>query len=81
MRLNLDHELDHGRIAWSRAVSQACLTATLMAIAALRRLRFTGPEIAELLDRPQSTVSGILTRIEIGRLRDRRAASSPEVLE
>jgi len=38
------------------------------AIAALRRLRFTGPEIAELLDRPLSTVSGILTRIGMGRL-------------
>lgn len=29
------------------------------AIAALRRVRFTGPEIAELLDMPLSTVSGI----------------------
>ena len=38
------------------------------AIAALRRLRFTGPEIAELLDRPLSTVSGILTRIGMGKL-------------
>jgi transposase InsO family protein len=37
-------------------------------IAALRRLRFTGPEIAEVLDRPVSTVSGILTRIGMGRL-------------
>jgi transposase InsO family protein len=38
------------------------------AIAALRRLRFTGPEIAELLDMALSTVSGILTRIGLGRL-------------
>jgi transposase InsO family protein len=38
------------------------------AIAALRRLRFTGPEIAELLDMAVSTVSGILTRIGMGRL-------------
>jgi len=38
------------------------------AIAALRRLRFTGPEIAELLGMPVSTVSGILTRIGLGRL-------------
>jgi transposase InsO family protein len=37
-------------------------------IAALRRLRFTGPEIAELLDMAGSTVSGILTRIGLGRL-------------
>jgi transposase InsO family protein len=40
----------------------------IQAIAALRRLRFTGAEIAELLDRPLSTVSGILTRIGMGRL-------------
>ena len=38
------------------------------AIAALRRLRFTGPEIAELLGMPVSTVSGILTRTGMGRL-------------
>jgi transposase InsO family protein/transposase len=37
-------------------------------IAALRRLRFTGPEIAELLDMALSTVSGILARIGMGRL-------------
>ena len=37
-------------------------------IKALRRLRFTGPEIAELLDMPLSTVSGILTRIGLGKL-------------
>jgi transposase InsO family protein/transposase len=41
---------------------------TIQAIAALRRLRFTGPEIAEVLDRPLSTVSGILARIGMGRL-------------
>jgi transposase InsO family protein len=38
------------------------------AIVALRRLRFTGAEIAELLGRPLSTVSGILTRIGMGKL-------------
>jgi transposase InsO family protein len=38
------------------------------AIAALRRLRFTGAEIAELLEMAVSTVSGILTRIGLGRL-------------
>jgi transposase InsO family protein len=37
-------------------------------IAALRRLRFTGPELAELLEMPLSTVSGILTRIGMGKL-------------
>jgi transposase InsO family protein len=40
----------------------------VQAIAALRRLRFTGPEIAELLTMPLSTVSGILTRIGLGKL-------------
>jgi transposase InsO family protein len=38
------------------------------AIAALRRLRFSGPEIADLLEMPVSTVSGILTRIGLGKL-------------
>src|SRR3954469_16838822 len=38
------------------------------AIAALRRLRFTGPEVAELLDMPLSTVSGVLQRIGMGKL-------------
>ncbi len=37
-------------------------------IAALRRLRMTGAEIAETLDMALSTVSGILTRIGLGRL-------------
>ena len=38
------------------------------AIAALRRLRFTGAEIAECSAMPLSTVSGILTRIGMGKL-------------
>jgi transposase InsO family protein len=38
------------------------------AIAALRRLRFTGPEIAEVLGMALSTVSGILCRIGMGKL-------------
>ena len=40
----------------------------IAAIAALRRLRMSGPEIAEVLEMPVSTVSGILTRIGMGRL-------------
>jgi transposase InsO family protein len=40
----------------------------VQAIAALRRLRFTGPEIAETLGMALSTVSGVLTRIGMGRL-------------
>ncbi len=38
------------------------------AIAALRRLRFTGAEIAELLGMALSTVSGVLARIGMGKL-------------
>jgi hypothetical protein len=41
---------------------------TIATIAVLRRLRFTGPEISETLGMPLSTVSGILTRIGMGRL-------------
>jgi transposase InsO family protein len=37
-------------------------------IAALRRLRMTGPEISDVLDMPVATVSGILTRIGLGKL-------------
>ena len=40
----------------------------VQAIAALRRLRFTGPEIAEVLEMALSTVSGILTRLGMGKL-------------
>jgi len=35
-------------------------------IAALRRLRTTGPEIAETLDLALSTVSGVLTSVGMG---------------
>ena len=37
-------------------------------IAALRRLRMTGAEIAETLQMPETTVSGLLTAIGMGRL-------------
>ena len=37
-------------------------------IAALRRLRFTGPEIAELLEMATSTVSAVLKRVGLGKL-------------
>jgi len=40
----------------------------VQAIAALRRLRFTGPEIAEVLGMATSTVSGVLARIGMGKL-------------
>jgi transposase InsO family protein len=51
-----------------RTVANRTYERRVEAIAALRRLRFTGPEIAELLQMPLSTVSGILTRIGMGRL-------------
>jgi transposase InsO family protein len=40
----------------------------VQAIAALRRLRMTGAEIAEVLDMAVSTVSAVLTRIGMGKL-------------
>jgi transposase InsO family protein len=40
----------------------------IQVIACLRRLRMTGAEIAEVLRMPQTTVSGILTRIGMGKL-------------
>lgn len=42
--------------------------ARVAVIAGLRRLRMTGAEIAEALAMPSSTVSGILTRIGLGKL-------------
>jgi transposase InsO family protein len=51
-----------------KVVANRCDEHVIAAIAALRRVRFTGPEIAEVLDRPLSTVSGILTRIGMGKL-------------
>jgi transposase len=41
---------------------------TVELIAALRKLRFSGPQIAELTGRPLSTVCAILKRIGMGRL-------------
>ena len=40
----------------------------VQAIAALRRLQLTGPEIAELLEMATSTVSAVLKRIGLGKL-------------
>src|SRR5436190_340184 len=42
--------------------------ATVQLLAALRRLRFTAPELADLLDLPASTISGLLKRIGMGKL-------------
>jgi transposase InsO family protein len=41
---------------------------TVELIAALRKLRFSGPQIADLIDRPLSTVCAVLKRIGMGRL-------------
>ena len=51
-----------------RIVANRTCERRIEAIAALRRLRCTGPEIAETLGMALSTVSGILTRIGLGRL-------------
>ena len=41
---------------------------TVQLLAALRRLRFTAPELADLLEMPCSTISGVLKRIGMGKL-------------
>jgi transposase InsO family protein len=51
-----------------RRVANRTSPARVEAIAALRRLRFTGPQIAELLDMPDWTVSGLLKDLGMGRL-------------
>ena len=58
----------HDRSSAPRSVANRTDERRIEAIAALRRLRFTGPEIAETLGMALSTVSGILTRIGMGRL-------------
>jgi transposase InsO family protein len=51
-----------------RRVHNATPPDRVEAIAALRRVRLTGPEIAEVLEMPTSTVSAVLARIGLGRL-------------
>jgi transposase InsO family protein len=51
-----------------RRVANATPPERVEAIAALRRLRLTGPEIAETLEMATSTVSAVLRRIGLGRL-------------
>jgi transposase InsO family protein len=50
-------------------------------IASLRRLRMTGAEIAETLGMPASTVSGILTRVGLGKLWRLEPAEPPNRYE
>jgi transposase InsO family protein len=51
-----------------RTVHNATAPDRVEAIAALRRLRLTGPEIAETLEMATSTVSAVLKRIGLGKL-------------
>ena len=51
-----------------RRVHNATAAERVEAIAALRRLRLTGPEIAEILEMATSTVSAVLGRIGLGKL-------------
>jgi transposase InsO family protein len=51
-----------------RSVANRTAEDRIQAIAALRRLRMTAAEIAEVLRMPATTVSGVLTRIGMGRL-------------
>lgn len=51
-----------------RRVHNATPAERVEAIAALRRLRLTGPEIAEALEMATSTVSAVLKRIGLGKL-------------
>ena len=51
-----------------RRVHNATPADRVEAIAALRRLRLTGPEIAETLEMATSTVSAVLKRIGLGKL-------------
>jgi transposase InsO family protein len=58
----------HDRSSAPKSIPHRTSERRVQAIAALRRLRFTGPEIAECLGMALSTVSGILTRIGMGKL-------------
>jgi transposase InsO family protein len=58
----------HDRSSAPHSIPHRTSEERTQAIAALRKLRFTGPEIAEVLDMALSTVSGILKRIGMGKL-------------
>jgi transposase InsO family protein len=51
-----------------RVVANRTDARTVAAICALRRLRFSGPELADLLELPVSTVSAVLKRCGMGKL-------------
>ena len=56
------------RFSAPHCVHNATPEERVQVIAALRRLRFTGPEIAELLAMATSTVSAVLRRIGLSKL-------------
>ena len=58
----------HDRSSAPRTVANRTDSQTVAAICALRRLRFSGPELAELLGLPCSTVSAVLKRCGMGKL-------------
>jgi transposase InsO family protein len=58
----------HDRSSRPRRVANRTRQERIEVIVALRRLRFTAAEIAETLGMAVSTVSGILTRLGLGRL-------------
>ncbi len=58
----------HDRSSAPRRVANRTPHERVEAIVALRRLRFTAAEISEVLEMALSTVSGILTRLGLGRL-------------
>jgi transposase InsO family protein len=68
-RYRKDGELGlHDRSSAPREVWNRTPDDRIQVICALRRLRLTGAEIAEVLEMPETTVSGILTRSGLGRL-------------
>jgi transposase InsO family protein len=69
VRYRLEGELGlHDRSSAPRRVANRTAQERVEVIVALRRLRFTAQEIAELLEMALSTVSGILRRLGMGRL-------------
>jgi transposase InsO family protein/transposase len=58
----------HDRSSAPHHVANRTSAQTVQLLAALRRLRFTAPELADLLELPCSTISGVLKRIGMGKL-------------
>lgn len=58
----------HDRSSVAHRIPARTRPERVQAICALRRVRFSGPQIAEVLGMPRSTVSAVLTRQGMGRL-------------